>query len=89
MSKKKLPWEETNAIMIRANFSHDQSRLAQIWASRDHPCPKCEAPPYVGCRNLTGIQNFGFAGARENKYPHSERIDYDKLKKALNERGYQ
>lgn len=74
---------------MAAGFSHIQSMHAQIWAAREQECPKCKAQPYQACRNLTGIKNFGFDGAKENKYPHTERIDYDKLKQALNEKGYQ
>lgn len=81
-------WAETNNIMLRAGFTKHQIWLAQVWAARDQKCPKCTAPPNVGCRNLLGIKNFGFDGAKENKYPHTDRIDYDKLKKALNDRGY-
>lgn len=92
MSKQKstVPeWAETNSIMIRAGFDSHQVWLAQIWAARDRPCDKCKAPPFVGCRNLVGIKNFGWDGAKENKFPHTSRIDFDKLKKALNDRGYQ
>lgn len=88
MKTNEPKWAETTQIMLRAGFSSYQILLSQIWASRDSECPQCGAPPNVACRNLTGIRNFGFEGARENKYPHTERIDFEKLKRTLNERGY-
>ena len=82
------PWAETNRIMLGAGFSQALIRRAQIWAAKDKTCPACEAPPYEACRHLTGIKNVGFSRASKNKFPHTDRIDYDKLKQALIDRGY-
>jgi hypothetical protein len=83
-----LPWLESNSIMLTAGFSSDLIKRSNIWAARDKHCPRCGAVPYQACRNLNGIRLLGFALARENKSPHTERVDYDKLVKALKERGY-
>ena len=88
MSKPKPPWVETNGIMLRANFSQRKVRLAQIWAAKHRPCSRCKAPPYSPCRNLADMAKSPDKNARINKFPHSERIDFDKLKKALNDRGF-
>lgn len=74
--------------MIRAGFDQARMRLAYIWAARDKICPKCNAPVNEACRNLTGIKKFGFDGAKENAYPHTERIDYNKLRNMLYLKGY-
>jgi len=69
-----------------------------VWAARDHRCPKCNADPYERCVNMSDV-NKALAKAkltgtevrasvRPTKWPHDERIDWQKLYDALIERGY-
>lgn len=82
----KYPWYTTNTLM--AGFGDELRRRSLIWAAKDHECPKCKAPAYTPCKNLTGIKTLGFEAARENKQPHTERIDYKRLELELRQRGY-
>lgn len=88
VKKPAPPWVKSNKIMLGNGFSQKQLRETQIWAAKDRTCPKCKAPPNVSCRNLNDIREVGFELAKENKFPHTERIDYDKLEQALEDRGY-
>lgn len=81
-------WAASNSIMLRANFSPDLIRRSQIWAAKDRGCPRCTAPPYYPCVNLVDLAKSGYKTARKNKGPHPDRIDFDKLEKALREKGY-
>lgn len=82
------PWYDSNVVMLRNHFTKEQIRQAQIWAARDRSCSDCGAPPFVPCKNKMGIKEYGFDLARENRYPHTTRVDWDKLVKTLIERGY-
>lgn len=77
------PWYRPNVLMQQLGFSPERARRAYIWSARDHKCPKCGAEPYQPCRNLNGIKNLGFKDARENRWPHVERTDYERLTRVL------
>lgn len=86
------PWYKANNIMLHNGFSVEKILAAQIWAARDHTCPKCNEPPYFPCVNLNDVKRnakdpFNF-DVRKNKYPHAERVDWDLLVEKLVERGY-
>lgn len=72
-------WREANELMHQLGFDHHRVRRAQIWAARDHDCPKCPAKAFQPCLNLLGVKKFGAQFAKENKFPHPERIDWERL----------
>jgi ribosomal protein L37E len=82
------PWLETNRIMLGAGFSPELIRESQIWAAKHQRCRRCGAQPYEFCKNLTAVGKVGWDKAAPTKFPHSQRIDFDKLKQALIDRGY-
>lgn len=88
MTNRDRPWVETNLIMNGAGFDAAQQRLARIWASKHRDCEDCGAPAYTPCRNKAAIRSVGFERAGRNWHPHTSRVDYDKLKQALIDRGY-
>ena len=88
MTNRDRPWVETNLIMQGAGFDAALQRKARIWASKDKTCPECTAPPFTPCRNLAAIKLVGFDKASKNWHPHVGRVDYDKLKQALIDRGF-
>lgn len=89
MGEQHYPWHFTNGVMARAGFSVKRVARAHIWAAKFNTCPKCEAPPFTPCRNLLDIKEAGWSLARQNKGPHTERIDYVKLTEQLKKMGYE
>ena len=82
----KYPWYTSNTLM--AGFTDELRRRSVIWAAKDHECPKCGAPAYTPCKNLNGVKNLGLDAAKDNRWPHSERVDYKRLELELRRRGY-
>ncbi len=67
-----------------------------VWAAKTRNCPKCEAEPYQRCMNMADVKkaraDLGWgahsARVRATKWPHDDRIDWQRLYDALVERGY-
>ena len=86
MTNTEPPWTQCNRLM--GNFSYEKRVAAWIWAAREQKCPKCEQEPYNPCLNLTAVKKVGRALAAETRWPHTERVNWQKLEDALRERGY-
>lgn len=72
-------------MMSGAEFSTTLRQKSWIWAAKHRTCPLCDALPNQPCMNLTRRkQNLQVP----TKWPHSQRVDWAKLKDALIERGY-
>lgn len=93
----------TLAQTVNGIFSDDRqlSRLrleSFIWAAKGRACPTCSVEPFQQCLNMTDLSHLrakvAWAGAgvkgkvRVNKWPHNDRIDWQRLYDALIERGY-
>jgi hypothetical protein len=74
-----------NTAMHSCNFDRTRSREWLVWGAKHRACPKCGVDAWQRCENL--------ASRKRNKveytvFPHQERIDYDRIRNGLKQRGY-
>jgi hypothetical protein len=82
------PWIWANRIMLGNGFSHELIWRSQIWAAKYRECPKCLVPPGFPCHNMSDVNRGIPHTIRANKWPHTERVDWNLLVTTLNKRGY-
>lgn len=91
MTDPDAPWMRCNQLMW--TFDYPKRLAAWIWAARLNHCPICEQQPHDPCVNMTDVRRFEkdkipLEAIRFTKWPHSQRIDWEKLEKTLLDRGY-
>jgi hypothetical protein len=85
---------EEQLLRIRCNeamqrFGHHQRREWVIYGARHQVCPNCHQPPRQPCLNKVDInKGLPVEECRENRMPHDERIDWQRILDGLNKRGH-
>lgn len=75
-------------IMFRHSFTSQLRRQSMIWAAKERQCEECGVPPNKPCLHKGDLKTKDPKFARVNVLPHTSRIDWEKLLKALKERGF-
>lgn len=89
MANGDMPSLETQVLqkLHASKLTKHQKWLAVIWAARDQVCPECKARPNRPCLHLGDIKKK-ISEPKQNKWPHSSRVNWAKLMDALRSRGY-
>ena len=85
------PWAKCNRLMY--NFEYEQRVASWIWAAKNQECPFCGQPPNKPCRNMTDVKRveqgkLQSSQIRNTVWPHTQRVDWDRLYHELVKRGY-
>jgi hypothetical protein len=85
------PWYHVNKIILDNGL--DNAREWHIFGAKDHECPVCKQPPYQACVNLQQKKQYDSGTTalppKFNKWPHTERVDWNKIETELREQGYE
>lgn len=79
---------EVHAIMNRNGFDYDKKWRSIVWASRDNHCESCNAESGERCLNKADLKKVAREHAKYTLWPHEERVNWERLKTILSERGY-
>lgn len=72
-------------------FNVDNRLEWQIWGARAFTCNECKAEPGKPCVSLADLRNrdsWRQLNPKPNKWPHSGRIDWNRVLNGLKQRGY-
>src|SRR6478735_3486161 len=79
------------AMMSAHYFTTTRRREWTIWAAKVEPCQDCGAKPGKACMSLADLHNRDpqrNLNPEKNKWPHDSRVNWDRFRNGLNQRGY-
>lgn len=81
---------QKNCIMVfNANsFTQARRRNWLIWGAKTMVCPTCEQGVGMACLNMADKKQKGVLFARETRWPHHDRVDWEKIYEGLTQRGF-